>query len=211
MDTKLSYSDMMLVTQWLSPAFPVGAYSYSHGLEAALDEAPDLNVQDWIEDILRHGAGRNDAILLRAGFGGLLEEADALGRGLAPSAERLLETDRQGAAFCKVLGGAFRIDLPTLIYPVALGAAARERALPLGAVTGAYLHAFMANLVGCAQRLSPLGQTNAQAMIHALSDVCDEVRAQTERLTLNDIGGSVWAADVASMRHEMMGHRIFQT
>ena len=201
----------MLLNQWLSPAFPVGSFSYSHGLEQGLEDDPDLDLEAWLKQVLRQGAGRNDAILLRTGYAGAIEEADALGRALAPSHERLIEVSQQGAAFCRVLRGAFRIDLPDLIYPVALGAAARERILPVTAVTAAYLQAFTANLVSCAQRLTKLGQTDAQRMIADLAPYCLELAEETERLGLNDIGGAVWAADAASMRHELLHSRLFQT
>ncbi len=211
MPTDLSAAQLMVLTQWLSPAFPVGAFSYSHGLEFALGTAPDLDVEAWLQDVLRHGAGRNDAILLRSGFDGRSAEADALGRALAPSAERLLETEQQGAAFCRTLRGAFGMDAPALIYPVALGWAAAEKRMPLAPVLTIYLHAFMSNLVAAAQRLSALGQTDAQAMIERLGAVCSEVVAATQSCGLDDLGGSAWGADVASMKHEDMGPRIFRT
>lgn len=211
MPTELSPAQLMILTQWLSPAFPIGAFSYSHGLEQALDAEPGLDVAGWLEDCLRFGAGRNDAVLIRAGFTGETEDADALGRALAPSRERSLESAEQGAAFCKVLRQAFGMTLPDLIYPVALGCAARAQKLPLEPVVTLYLHAFASNLTAAAQRLSPLGQTRAQEMVHQLGAVCEAVSAQTQDAGLDDIGGAVWAADVASMRHETLGTRIFRT
>ena len=126
----LAPAQLMTVSQWLSPSFPVGAFTYSHGLEATLGLHPGTELEPWLTDILRHGAGRNDAILLRAAYAGSDAEADALGRALAPSKERLLETAQLGAAFCAALRGGFDIDLPDLIYPVAIGAAGREQGIP---------------------------------------------------------------------------------
>lgn len=211
MPTDLTPAQLMTLTQWLSPAFPVGAFSYSHGLEFVLHDTPDLDVETWLADVLRRGAGRNDAILLRAGFSGAAEDADALGRAMSPSAERLLETSQQGAAFCRTLRGAFGMELPDLIYPVALGHAAAHQNMPVDAVLTVYLHAFTSNLVAAAQRLSALGQTQAQAMIDRLGAVCTEVVAATDGCGLDDLGGSAWGADVASMRHETMETRIFRT
>ena len=210
MTTELSPAQLMTVTQWLSPGFPVGAFSYSHGLEGAFDADPTLELEPYLTDLLRFGAGRSDAILLRAGYDGQAEEADTLGRALAPSAGRLLETDQLGAAFCKALT-AFGINVGPFIYPVAIGAAAQAKSLPLGPIVPLYLHAFTANLIACAQRLSPLGQTAAQAMLDRLSPVCLEVAEAAKTSDLDDLGGSTWAADTHAMRHETMASRIFRT
>lgn len=207
----MSPAQLMLLTQWLSPSFPVGAFSYSHGLELALSEQPELDVEAWLGDVLRHGAGRNDAIFLRVAYDGDVEGADAMGRALAPSSERLLEADAQGRAFCKALSGAFGIELGTLIYPVALGAAARAKTLPLEPLVEIYLHSFISNLIAAAQRLSPLGQTRAQAAVARLAPVCAEMAEATRGLGLDDLGGCAWAADAAAMRHETQETRIFRT
>jgi len=176
----LSAEQLMMLTQWLSPAFPIGAFSYSHGLEQALDMGLDLAVEDWLADCLRHGAGRNDAILIRAGFAAQAQEADALGRALAPSRERALESAEQGAAFAKIVRQAFGMDMPAYIYPVALGHAARAQELPIEPVVLLYLHAFASNLTGAAQRLSPLGQSRAQKIVRRLGAICEEVAQATQ-------------------------------
>ncbi|MEM6408213.1 MAG: urease accessory UreF family protein [Pseudomonadota bacterium] len=211
MRTELSPAQLMLLTQWLSPAFPVGAFSYSHGLELVLAETPDIDLESWLTQILRDGAGRNDAILLRVSYAGNAGEADRLGRALAASHERALEADAQGTAFCIALKASFDIDLGQLIYPVAIGAAARAKELPLEPVVELFLHSFISNLIGAAQRLSPLGQTRAQVMLARLGAVCEQVAQETRGLTLDDLGGAAWAADAASMRHETQETRIFRT
>jgi urease accessory protein len=211
MPAELSPAQLMTLTQWLSPAFPIGAFSYSHGLEFALQSTPALDLEAWLAGILRHGAGRNDAILILAAHSGQIDEADALARALSPSSERLLETAAQGAAFCKALRDAFGLDLVELTYPVALGAAAAEKKMPVEPVTTLYLHAVVTNLIGAAQRLAPLGQSKAQAMIDRLSPTCAEIAANTACLGLDDLGGAAWLADVAAMQHEDMETRIFRT
>lgn len=211
MSTNLSPIQLMTVTQWLSPGFPVGAFSYSHGLEAAFHAEPDLRLEPYLTDLLRHGAGRNDVILLRAGYAGQQAEADALGRALAPSQERLLEITQLGTAFCTALRGSFDLELGDLIYPVAIGAAAREKAMPLEPVCTLFLHAYVANLIAAAQRLSPLGQREAQAMLDRLNPVCAEVASATSGCGLDNLGSSAWLADIDAMRHETQDSRIFRT
>lgn len=94
---------------WLSPAFPVGAFSYSHGLEWAIEDGTVVTVTDleaWIADILTEGAGRNDAILLRAAHAAALDgdaarlaEIATLAAAFQPTKERRLEAVAQGNAF----------------------------------------------------------------------------------------------------------------
>ena len=64
---------------WLSPSYPIGAFSYSHGLETAIEEgfvrdAPSLDA--WLRDIVEHGAGRNDGLFLRAAYEACLDADD---------------------------------------------------------------------------------------------------------------------------------------
>ena len=207
----------LTLMQWLSPAYPVGAFSYSHGLEwaiAAQDVSDASSLRDWLKDILCHGAGRNDAILLAHAWRAprsALTELDGLARAFASSAERLLETRQQGAAFCRTTAAIWGDELPELTYPVALGFAARRHNLPLSLTTAFYLHAFASNLVSAAIRLVPLGQTEGQAVLAALAPLCEEVAEQAQTLTTDDLGGACFLADVAAMKHETQYTRLFRT
>ena len=108
---------LITLAQWLSPGFPIGAFSYSHGLEMAVHDGTihdAASLQAWLGGIITHGAGRTDAILLAAGYHGEgLMDVDALARALAPSSERLTETAQQGAAFVRVVNDVWVITCPT--------------------------------------------------------------------------------------------------
>jgi len=208
---------LLTLTQWLSPAFPVGAFSYSHGLEWAV-EAGDVtdapSFQDWLAAILKDGAGRNDAILLAAAYrahADTLPEIDELSRALAPSRERLMETGQQGAAFANTASDIWPMSLPGLTYPVAVGAAARAMGLPLAQTLAMYLHGFAGNLTSAAIRLVPLGQTAGQAALAALAPVCSDIAEQAQAQTLDDLGSCAFMADIASMKHETQYTRLFQS
>ena len=210
-------ADLHKLTQWLSPAFPVGAFSYSHGLEWAISvgEITDAgNLRDWLRDILEHGTGRNDAIFLahayRASAEALAEIAE-LAEAFNPAAERLLETSAQGAAFAKVVNAVWGDEMPPMPYPVAIGAAARAHGLPLPETTSLYLHAFLANLASAAVRFMPLGQSEGQAVVAALSTLIEPVVTEALAATLDDLGGSAFRADMAAMLHETLPTRIFRT
>ena len=209
---------LLRLTQWLSPAFPVGAFAWSHGLEAALAEGRVTRetVNDWLEGVLEHGAGRADAALLaaayRAGTEAELEEVDALARALAPSAERLAETVEQGTAFAATVSALWpEHPLPAMAYPVALGRAARLHDLPLDLTATLYLQAFIGNLCAAATRAMPLGQTEGQAILARLTARCEAVAQAALADAPEEIASASFAADVDAMRHEALYSRIFRS
>lgn len=209
-------TDLLTLAQWLSPAFPVGAFSYSHGLEAAfhagwLTDAASL--EDWLADLLTHGAGLNDATLLAAAYHGDTPRAeiDEIARAFAPSAERLLETTAQGQAFADVVGAVWGASLAGLTYPVALGAAAAREGLPLALTLTLYLQAFTSNLIAAAQRLGPIGQTEGQRILHGLSPLIGATAEAASPGDLESLASAAFLADIASMRHETQYSRIFRS
>ena len=209
-------SDALLkLAAWLSPSFPVGAFTYSHGLEWAVESGDVFDcasAQSWIEICLRHGAGRNDAILLVHSMrGGDIEELDALARALASSKERALETEAQGAAFAATIAGAWNGDPTPHAYPVAIGLAAQAHACPERETASMYLHAFVSNLVSAAIRLVPLGQTEGQNIIAAMHAVIASLTDEVLTASLDDIGGCALLSDIASMRHETQPVRLFRS
>ena len=203
------------LSAWLSPGFPVGAYSYSHGLEWAVETGA---VQDreslraWIADCIRFGAGRSDAILLaHAHAADDPAEIAALAEALAPSTERHLETMAQGAAFAATVDVVWGGPVAPAAYPVALGCAARAHDLPLELTATLYLQAFAANLVSAGVRLIPLGQTDGQRALAALAPLCAEVAAAALTAPLEDIGGCALSADLAAMLHETQTTRLYRS
>lgn len=216
--TRMSTDPILTLTQWLSPAYPVGAFSYSHGLESMVQDGTvhdAASFRDWLSDILTHGAGRNDAILLAAAWRCSDEESlqglDELARALAPSAERLLETAQQGDAFARTTAEVYDHDLPALAYPVAVGRAAALEDLPLAETARLFLHAFAANLTSAAIRLVPLGQTEGQQVLHALAPLCRDIADTAIIQTIDDLGSCCFAADIASMTHETQYSRLFRS
>jgi urease accessory protein len=213
---------------WLSPAFPVGGFSYSHGLEwiveaGGIRDATTLG--DWIEDVLTHGAGRPDAIFLaqawRAVSRGdttLLADVADLAAAFAPSAERRLETLAQGAAFVAAAGTVWpHPDIARLsareeiAYPVAVGVCAAAHDLPLAETAQAFMQAFAANLVSAGVRLVPLGQTDGLRVIARLEPLIPQLVANALTASLDDVGGAAVLADITSMRHETQYTRLFRS
>lgn len=211
-------ADILTLSQWFSPAYPIGAFSYSHGLEWAV-EAGDIKdasaLEDWIRDVLRFGAGRNDALFLAASYlaqspSELMQIGTAC-RAFASSSERLCETDQQGAAFCKITADVWGEDLTDLAYPVAVGHAAQLSELPLTLTSSLYLQAFASNLIGAAQRLIRLGQSDAQQMIKSLAPLSLEIAQETQTGDLAALSGTAFLSDISAMKHETQYSRMFQT
>ena len=205
---------------WLSPAFPTGAYAYSHGLEwavAAGDVADPRDLLGWLDDLLRHGGGRNDVILLRQAYRAAAEpcrlaEIAELAAAIAPSRERRAETLDIGRAFVAAAAAWSPSKLPDEIaYPVAVGALAARHDIPEDAAALGYLQAFAANLISAALRLIPLGQSAGLRVLAAIEPAILEVAATTREAGLDDIGGCAWRADLAAMRHETQYTRLFRS
>ncbi|KQI70818.1 urease accessory protein UreF [Loktanella sp. 5RATIMAR09] len=210
--------EILTLAQWLSPAFPVGAFAYSHGLEAAVQAgwvASGADLAEWLEDVIAHGSGRNDCILLRAAHDADgsqdLAKVNAMAKAIAASAERQLEQALQGAAFCKTTGAIWRGEGAEYLYPVAVGAAAAKLRIDVALTAAMYLHAITSNLISAAQRLMPLGQTEGQAVLAALSPLCEETAKAAMALTCDDLQSTAFLSDIAAMRHETQQPRIFRS
>src|SRR6056297_3032373 len=194
---------VLILTQWLSPAYPTGAFAWSHGLEAAIHAGwvrDAQSLQDWLEDLLADGSGRSDAIFIAlaeaCGSPKALRALDQTARAFCASSERVTESERQGAAFASVTRAVWDLDLPDYLLPVALGRAAHLVSLPVPEVTALYLQNFASNLTSAAQRLMPLGQTDAQAVLARLTPLCASIAAKAETANEEDIFSTCFLSDI---------------
>jgi urease accessory protein len=225
-----SASALYRLIAWLSPAYPVGAFSYSSGIEWAV-EAGDITdaaaLRDWLTVMLTDGGGFADAVLFahahRAAESGddkALRAAAELAAALAPSKERHLETTAQGNAFveatraawaCEALDRLKNIWDGPVAYPVAVAAAAAGHGVALAPALAAYLQALAANWVSAGVRLVPLGQTDGQRVLAALEPVIAASAQRAPRVALDDLGSAAFRADLAGARHETQYTRLFRS
>ncbi len=205
---------------WLSPAFPTGGFAYSHGLEWAVeagDIANETTLHAWLHDVIAHGAGRTDTILLRhahrsafnrPALDGIAELAIAS----AASRERQAEALNQGRAFVLAAAPWGVPDLPEDVpYAVAVGATAGFHHLPEDETAAACLQAFTANLISAAVRLVPLGQSAGLRVLAGLETLVVRTADGTKAAALDDIGGCCFRSDLAAMRHETQYTRLFRS
>jgi urease accessory protein len=204
---------------WLSPGFPTGAFAYSHGLEWAVesgDITDGATLLAWLTDVLTHGAGRSDTILLRhahriATDPAALAEVTALALASTPSRERRDEALNQGRAFVLAVA-PWTTQVPQdAPYAVVVGAAAGAKQVAEDDAALAYLQTFAANLISAAVRLVPLGQTAGLRVLAALEPIVLAVATETRSATLDDIGGCAFRSDLAAMRHETQYTRLFRS
>lgn len=204
---------------WLSPAFPVGAFGYSHGLETVIRDGTVADAEAlsaWIAGLIECGSGWTDAVLLKAAWTAATAEDDdaladiaQLAAALAPSLERRRETLGQGMAFLTAVRAWGPPPFDEAAYPVAVGATAGAAGIPLQLVLTAWLHAFAANLVSVAVRAVPLGQSDGVAVIAGLEPAILAAAARAADAELDDLGSATVLSDIAAMRHETLETRLF--
>ena len=223
---------LLLLQAWLSPAFPVGGYSYSHGLEYAVEAGslPDrASLQNWIEGILLFGAGRSDALLIRETHRAVAaqefarcEEIADFAAAFRGTSELALEASAQGAAFLRALLAGwpeYAVMAPLQgwmagkrpVYAVAFGAATAVAGIEERQAIVTYLHAFCSNLVSAALRLMPIGQSDGLACLANLSRALPSMVDALELVPFDDIGSAALMVDVCSMRHETQYTRLFRS
>lgn len=226
----LAPSALYRLMAWLSPAFPVGAFSYSSGIEWAI-EAGDITdavtLKGWLTVTLTQGGGYCDAVLFAAAHRAsahendtALHEAAELAAAFAPSKERHLETTAQGNAFveaaraawgCAALDRLKAIWSGPVAYPVAVAVTAAGHGIALEPALAAYLQALAANWVSAGVRLIPLGQTQGLQILAALEPAVTQTAGRACAAGLDDIGSSAFRADLASARHETQYTRLFRS
>ena len=229
-DASFSHSALYRLMAWLSPAYPVGAFSYSGGVEWAV-EAGDVKdagtLKAWLAVMLAEGGGYCDAVLFaHAQRASASEDHKALravaelASAFAPSKERHLETTAQGAAFVEATRAAWPCaaldklkdawDGP-VAYPVAVAAAAAGHGIALAPGLSAFLQAIAANWVSAGVRLIPLGQTDGQRVLAALEPVIAATAQRALAAQLDDLGSAAFRADLAGARHETQYTRLFRS
>lgn len=218
---------------WFSPAFPVGGFAYSHGIEAAVEAAliaGGESLAGWISDIIQLGTGRNDAIVIGEAWRIASSPSDAEGArrlrdlsdlalALGQAAERRLESAQQGTSFLGLVQRAWLhprlADLwppgDEIAYPVAVGLAGGLHAQPVVPLAAAYLQAFAGNLLAAGIRLSVIGQSEAQARLAQLQPIILEIATLAGKTSLEDLGGAAFTADLMAMQHETQKGRLFRS
>src|SRR5215469_3825245 len=218
---------------WLSPVFPTGSYSYSHGLEWAVEAGSvhdRASLVDWLAADLRYGSGRNEAIFFREAWSAAmlgdqsrLVEVAELAAAFRGTSEFALESEQQASSYHSTLSHVWcdpfldevaetladhRIPLSVALV---LGIRCAKQGIPMVLALPAFLQSYVANLVTAGVRLIPLGQTDGQAAIAKLEDTVLAASADAATATIHDLGSTAFMVDLASMAHETQYTRLFRS
>jgi urease accessory protein len=234
-DEQCQFAPLAVLRQqsWLSPTFPIGSYSYSHGVEWAVEAGyihDRKSLVDWLEADLSHGSGRNEAIFfseawrcgMEDGCEQLFEIAE-LAAAFRGTSEFALESSQQATACLatlrvvwpdRVLDWLSEILSQRRVQPVlavVLGIRSARQKIPVNAALPAFMQSYLANLVTAGVRLIPLGQTDGQLAIAELETAVLDASVQARKSTITDLGSAAFMVDLASMLHETQYTRLFRS
>jgi urease accessory protein len=224
---------LLRLQSWLSPAFPTGSYSYSHGLEWAVGAGyiyDRKSLVDWLGADLCYGSGRNEAIFFSEAWRCAIDddraklfEVTELAAVFRGTSEFALESSQQAAACLatlrqvwpdRVLDWLSEIIRERHVSPalaVVLGVRSARQSIPAALALPAFLQSYVANLVTVGVRLIPLGQTDGQRAVTELEEAILAASAQAEKATIDDLGSAAFMVDLSSMAHETQYTRLFRS
>jgi urease accessory protein len=224
---------LLRLQSWLSPAFPTGAYSYSHGVEWAVEAGyitDRKSLVDWLDADLCYGSGRNEAIFFSEAWRCAVEDDRAklfetaeLAAAFRGTSEFALESSQQAAACLttlrqvwpdSLLDWLLEILCEHHVHPVlavVLGVRFARQAIPTSLALPAFLQSYIANFVTAGVRLIPLGQTDGQLAIAELEQAILVASMQAKKATIDDLGSAALMVDLASMEHETQYTRLFRS
>lgn len=221
-------STLLYLLQLVSPTLPVGAYSYSEGIETLIDRGiinSKESLEGWLKNELCYGTIRTEvAVMLRiyqsiypenlaaitywnAWLSAtretqeLRQQSRQMGRSLL---KLLIELQPSLEKFSKVLD----IDCN---YAVAFGIAAAGWQIEPEIAAIAYLHSWLSNLISAGVRLIPLGQTAGQQILFNLNNLLTQIMQEILVLKDEELSSCSWGLTLASMAHQTQYTRLFRS
>lgn len=212
-NTKNKFDYHQVLFSWFSPNFPIGSFNFSHGLEAAVEMKfihDSFTLENWISNLITDGSGKTDVILLSNAYRG--KNINELALALCPSKERWIESIKLGKSFSKNIRDNWSYNIEDeLAFPVALGKAGSFFSIPLDQLLIIFLQSFASNLITFGMKHIPLGQSAGQKILINLIPVIQAQSMKYKNYDIKDIGSCAFISDLASMYHENLKNRIYQT
>ncbi|MDQ0321400.1 urease accessory protein [Pararhizobium capsulatum DSM 1112] len=213
---------LLRLMSWLSPAFPIGSFAYSGGLECAVEDglvSGSAGLGEWLSSLLTQGSLWNDAVLLAEAHraiadAGRLTQCAELAEALSGSRERHQETMLLGDAFLTTASAwpqTAGVADDKMAYPVAVGLVAGLHGVPCDKAVAAYLHAFISQSISAGIRLSVCGQKDGVSVLAALEQTIVATAERAARSTLDDLGSATLQADISALRHETQTVKLFRS
>ncbi|MBD2204817.1 urease accessory protein UreF [Calothrix sp. FACHB-1219] len=228
MDIMLTDSSFLSILQLTSPALPVGAYSYSEGLETLVEQGiivNQQNLQGWLTSQLRYGAIKIEAaVMVRAYKSVKMGDLEALAYwnrwlSAARETEELRTSSWQMGRSLIQLLGKLQPEILSITnnignqcnYAIAFGIAAAHWQIDIKAALLGYLHSWASNLITAGVKIIPLGQTAGQMLLLDLQELLSVVGVEILALEDDDLACCTWGLSLASMQHETQYTRLFRS
>ena len=217
------FSSILKLLTWNNQSYPIGSYSFSSGLEYAVEMdviKSSKDLERWLKDHLEFGSLKSDAILLTETWklkknnkDSDIIELNNFAISLNQSREKFIENYEQGKAFIKISKDTWKHKFVNdqLMFPLAYASSAVQENISLENTLLSFLHTSLGILLGAGIKLIPLGQTEGQKIQVTLNYHVEKEYKKILKQDLNNIGNCGWFSDIISMRHENQFTRIFRT
>jgi urease accessory protein len=224
----LTPTTLLRLQQLASPVLPVGAYSYSEGLEMLVENGTIDSVatlQSWLKAELAIGSMAIDAAMLCRAYRAVQQNDSAqlqYWNNWWSAARETHELRQQSWQMGRSLIRLLRSLDPTIIpwfeplapeanWAIGFGIAAAHWEIDLAAAVLAYLQGWATNLMGAGVKLVPLGQTAGQQLLWELAPVLGETVDRVLGIGDGNLVSCSWGVALASSQHEMQQVRLFQS
>lgn len=230
MTAELTPGNLLTLLQLSSPALPIGAYSYSEGIETLATNgtiAARAALLHWLEQELRTGSIRLETAILRWSYeAAAAPDNDQIERwnqwlsALRETAEMRSQSWQMGRSLLRLfadLEPELARQFPACTrhegcnFAIAYSLVAQAWQIPLEAAAIAFLHSWAANLISAAVRAVPLGQTEGQRLLQQLTEPIQTAHAEVAAMEEADLMACNWGASLASMQHETLYSRLFRS
>lgn len=218
---------LLRLLHWVSPTLPIGSFTYSQGIEWAVEAAwiqTPAELQAWLANQLHNGITYVDIPILQRMYQAVAaQDITALEYWIhtlnasRETSELLLEEKNRGRALTDLL---IALDIPhaaewkpllSQSQAAAFALAAVQSEIPLPQAAYGYVWSWLENLLLSAVKIIPLGQTQGQKLLHQMTLLLPDVVARGLQLTDDEIGASSPALAIASSRHETQYTRLFRS
>jgi urease accessory protein len=223
--SQLEDKALLHLLQLVSPALPVGAYSYSEGLETWVETqqiVDAIGLQTWLQHQLQYGSIRIDAAAMLRGYRAMVagdREGLRFWNHWLSATRETEELRWAGWQMGKSLADLFAAIAPSTQpwldacespcnFALAFGIAAATWEIDERRATLGYLHAWSSNLIHVGVRLIPIGQTTAQKITYQLSDPIEKAARAIAVLPNDELESCTWGLSLASMQHETLYSRL---
>jgi len=230
MSSTINHAHLLTLMQLASPALPIGAYSYSEGIETlatvgTIATAADLH--QWLSQELKWGSIRLDATVIRFCYHAAVSQDTAQLEHWSDWLSALRETEEMRSQSWQMGRSLLRLfadlepdlsqQFPSFVWTndchcaIAYSLVAQAWQIPLSEATLAFLHSWAANLISAAVRVVPLGQTEGQRLLRQLASPIQSALTEIETMTQADLMACSWGLSLASMQHETQYSRLFRS